>query len=100
MWINAGGGQGVYVIVMKIDTDRAIQLFGSEWVGVAILIATLAIGFYVILKAAGALWQTARVLAKASSSCRWSPLRNSSGSLAMLLAILCLLQRFAFRLKI
>jgi len=40
MWINARGGQGVYVIVMRIDTDRAIQLFGSEWIGVAILIAT------------------------------------------------------------
>ena len=39
-------GQGVYVIVMRIDTDRAVRLFGSEWVGVAILIATLVIGFY------------------------------------------------------
>jgi hypothetical protein len=37
-------------IVMRIDTDRAIQVFGSEWIGLAILIATLAIGFYVILK--------------------------------------------------
>jgi hypothetical protein len=38
------------VIQMRIDTDRAIQLFGSEWVAIAILIATLAIGFYVVLK--------------------------------------------------
>jgi hypothetical protein len=37
---------------MRIDTDKIIELFGSGWVGVAILIATLAIAFYVILKPA------------------------------------------------